>query len=925
MTDVRDAEDLWHGESDGLVGRSEELRRLRVMLTSGARTAAVIGPAGVGKSALQQVVSRAAASEGWQVLRVGGRASEASLGFACLLDLLATRPAAGGEADVLAGRIRQQVVRDERATGPDALRLRLRTGEWLQAVAGGRPLLVVVDDGHWVDPSSWSVLTFLAHRAAGTSTSFLLCWRSDRSPDELHDHPGLVLAPLGPEQARRLLHLTHPGLDASARRAVVERARGNPLALLELARSGVPGPQAAETAGARVPDAVERAFAAELPGLQAPTRQVLLLAAAGADDLATLAEVLDGRQLARDLEPAERLGLVRVEAGRLAFRHPLVASAVYGSATTAERLSAHELLARAYGDDDERAVRHRAAATLSPDRELAADLARVAQRASLRGAHGEAAEAMVRASELSPGRADREERLLEAVALTAAAGRVGRVAELAGELRARAQAPLVRARADQALAFALAQSMSQSAARDALELALEQLVDLDGAGGWASLTTLASLVYQTRQDVDRAAAWLDRYERTVDLPPAPHDRVVRAARAWSRAAIEPMSTSREAVALVRDTPPGDAVLPPDLVAVEEMLLGATAWLLNEHDVALRRLTKASQLLSGGGGGDHLAQTLMALGQVQFDTGRYGAAARSAALLVDVADAESLRYYGAVGRELLARVAAVRGSAEEARTSATEVLLDLEVGDCLALEANLRVTLAHERFSVRDYRAGYHHLRSLFDAAGHAVHAHVAYRSLADLASMAVRAGEADAVRPVVEVAERTLRDLPGARHVMILCRAKAVLSPEEDAGPLFERAVRDPGAARWPLEWASAHLDYGLWLRRRRRTSEARQRLRTAHEIFQRIGAPAWAALADAELRAAGVAALDGPSQGWSALTAQEREVVELAATGRTNREIGAALFLSPRTVGAHLYHAFPKLGVTARSQLRDVLDERAT
>jgi DNA-binding CsgD family transcriptional regulator len=157
----------------------------------------------------------------------------------------------------------------------------------------------------------------------------------------------------------------------------------------------------------------------------------------------------------------------------------------------------------------------------------------------------------------------------------------------------------------------------------------------------------------------------------------------------------------------------------------------------------------------------------------------------------------------------------------------------------------------------------------------------------------------------------------------VLSRAEALLADESEAEPLFERAVRNSGEDRWPFERANAQLEYGAWLRRRHRALDARTQLRAAVATFDRIGAVSWSRAAARELRAAGVH-LDRPDDAtarWAQLTAQEREIVTLAAKGLTNREIGGTLFLSPRTVSAHLYHAFPKLGVTSRAQLRDIVD----
>ncbi|CAN5357340.1 LuxR family transcriptional regulator [soil metagenome] len=917
------------GDPAALVGRAHDAARVRQLIDGGSRTAVVLGIPGVGKTSLLDVVARSMVTEGRQVLRLRGRVTEQSLGFACLLDLLAATTT--GEPDLLgaAEAIREQVApRGESTSRPgDALRLRLDTVAWLERLSRDAPVLVVVDDAQWLDPSSRSVISFVANRVSGSRVSFLFSWRADEVPDELADHPAVALRPLQLDQALALLQRSYPALAPVVRNSVVQRAAGNPLALLELARAA----ESAAASGGRadeqsVPASVEAAFAAEVPTLNRRTRHLLLLAAAGADDLHLLGRLLGTRALARDLEPAERLGLVRAGDRTLRFRHPLLRATVYDAASTSERLAAHGQIADAY-DDGDRRTWHRAAATLGPDEELAVALSDSAARSRRRGAHAEAADAMLRAAELSTSTPAREERLLEALSLTGSTGEFGRQALLSQQLRSESADPRVRAIAGHHHAFALALSMKQSAAQETLEQSLTELLELDQQAGLASLTTLASLVYQTRQNVARTRLWLERYENSA--PDAPPDPLAPAARAWVRVALDPNARPPELVSLVREAPASDAEgessLPVQLRAPEEMLLGATAWLLNEHDVALRRLVRAVDLMRGGAGVNNLIQTVMALGQAQFDTGLYAEADGSGQLMIDIAEAETLPYYRSVGRELRARVAAVRGDAGWARHTATDVLLSLEVGECVALEANLRVALFVERFRARDYAAGYDQLRALFDRNGVPIHPHVAYRALGDLASVAMRSGHVAAVRPIVQLAEQHLGDaldMGDPRLTMILRRAQALVS-DEDAETLFQQAVQDPAGRRWPLEWANTHLDYGLWLRRHHRAAAARPILRTAKEVFERLGASAWAAVADAELRASGVVGPDVPTTGWADLTAQEREVVELAATGLRNREIAAALYLSPRTVSAHLYRAFPKLGVTARSQLRDAIARR--
>jgi len=907
----------WAGQG-ALVGRLQELSRVREALDRGARTVVVLGPAGAGKSTVLSEVAGAAAAGGRLVVWLQGRATEQGVAFACLLDLVATAVATqSADCLALAAAVRARIAPAPAAppVREDPLRLRLDVKELLERAAAQQDLLVVVDDAQWVDAGSRAVLSFVANRVSGTPVSFAFSWRGDSVPDELTRQPSVPLPPLDLAQAVELVRLWGPTLNATVRADIVRRAAGNPLALVEFARTS------ATASASVVPASVAAAFAAELPTFGPRTRRVLLMAAAGADDVGVLGGVVGPGALAEALEPAERSGLVRVRAQRVQFRHPLARSTVYDVATTAERLIVHEGLAEAYADDRERSVWHRAAATLGPDDELAAALAAIAEEAGRRGAYSEASGALLRAAELTADKTSREQRLLDGVSYMSSAGFVDRLVPLAQRLRMETDDPRLRARAGHRLAYALAHSVRPAAALDALEQALDELLALDEAlDGWSSLTTLASLSYQTGQFADRVSVWLRRYAEEVSPPPAPFDRITAASEAWVRMAMAPLSRPGSLVQLVREAPPSGGDPPTDLAVPEEMTLGAAAWLLNEHDVALRRLTKAVDLMRRGINPMGLLQTLGCLAQVQFDLGLYAEADASGGLMVDVAEAESLPRDRAVGLELRARAAAIRGDTDWAQRTATQLLVEEGVSERVLHEAQLRGTLYYVHFTRRDYQAGYRQLRSLFGVNGTPFHRHAAYRVLGDLVSVAVRVGEADAVRPMVATAEREFGNSTDVRLQMILCRAKALLS-EDEAEALFQQALTNADGAQWPLEWANIHLDYGSWLRRRRRTSEARHRLWTALEIFTRLEASAWRSLTETELRAAGVGAAEDTVSGWSELTAQEREVVELAAAGRTNREIGAVLFLSPRTVSGHLYHAFPKLGVTARAQLRDVVE----
>lgn len=918
----------------GLVGRDGDIGDAWRLLSVGSRTVCVTGDPGAGKSALLAAAVELAGGVDWQVVTLRGRPSEQMLPFAGVADLLSGRELSVTQplrdrADTLTAEL---LGRQGSGSTP-ALALRLAVLRWLIDVAGGRPLLVVVDDQQWLDDSSWSVLSFVANRMVATPLACLVATRSIGTATGLEDMPTVVIPPLDLEQAGALLDSLDVRLDPVLRSSILRRASGNPLALREFARAPRSVSTAALSDSASVPPRVEAAFAAELPLLPDATRGALLLAAAGGTDIQILGRVLSPGSLAADLKPAETTGLVSVRQGRIRFRHPLARSTVYDLATTAERITAHRSLANAYSDDRERRTWHRAAATVGPDEGMAAELVATADGARERGALAEAAQALIRAAELSPSRTDSDDRMLEALAMLSGAGRFARLLALSERIRSDSDNPAIRARAAHQVAYAMAQSQRQSRALDALEGALEELLSADVDAGWASLTTLASLSYQTGNAADRVRVWYDRYTDEATPAPGALAELTKAAQAWVETALAPLSRPAALVTLVRDSPPLDLELPPVAVASHEMLLGATAWLLDEPETAGRRLQKAKEMMQGVAGSGQLSQTLMALGQVQFDVGGFADTLDTARSLIDLSEAEHLAFYRLAGRELLARATAAVGDPDTARTQAEGVLYALEIGECAAMEANLRVTLARAAFAAGDPRTSYRYLHSLFDPDGKPLHPHVCYRALGDLASSAVRVGQQGTAVAIIDKARSHLDGTGDARFVVILQRALALLTDGDEAEAYFELVTGNAGAQRWPFELAQAQLEYGAWLRRRRRTTQARDHLATARETFARIGAWAWTEMAETELRAAGVAHR-GPGSGLTGagltgagltgavqLTAQERQIVQLAAEGLTNREIGKRLFLSPRTVSTHLYHAFPKLGVTSRAQLRDLVD----
>ncbi|GAA3555475.1 LuxR family transcriptional regulator [Microlunatus spumicola] len=904
--------DVWSDPSGLLHGRHAELAELRRLLSAPPGCAVVVGAPGEGKTTLLSVVGDLARGEGWQVITASGRIADSSLPFAALSELLVNAPTARTKAG---RRLRDGLLAHVRGEGTSAgatpLGLRLDVLAWFEELAGDRRLLVVVDDAQWLDPTTRQILAFLAHRLAGVPVALLLARRSDRAVDELDDLPGVVLRPLSEEDGRRVLRDARASLPAAAVRGVLRRSAGNPLALVELARVD-PGTLAEDAADLAVPVRIEQAFAADLPSLPPLTRTALLLAAAGAEDLAVLARCLDPAQVADALEPAEKVGLVTVRGQRVSFRHPLARQAVYGGATAAARARAHRALADAYPSEGDRRAWHRAVSAAAPDASVADELAAAAGRAVDRVAYAEAARALRRSVELTPDPSVRETRMMQLLQVGVPVGEFAAQIGLARRVRDETTNPEVRAGAQSFIGTALTQTMDLEAARLALEDAVAQSATVAPGAAWASLTSLGVLVYQTAGDPAFLTEWVRRLGRH-----DPEDVLVTASRVWSRAAAEPAGRPADLLEEVRGAralPPGT---PPVVVGLRAMMFGAAAWLLDLPDLAVAHLREARAILDRPSSWE-LVPILVALAQVHADRVALDDADEAARILFEIAEAQDLEYQRAVAQHTRAAVAALRGDRDEARGIAADVLGRLDLASCVALEVGVRTAVADSWYGEDDL-VRYQHLRSAFSPDGRPRHLRLSVRALAPAVSTALRCGLAEDGRTLLAGVEAALPATPGTYQAMVITLARALLAHDDETDRLFREVVDDPAHAPWAFELANARLDYGRWLQRHRRVPEARHQLVSALQTFERLGTRPWVDATRTELRLAG-GAPDSGTTVWTSLTGQERHVVRLAARGLTNRQIGESLFLSPRTVGVHLYNAFPKLGVTTRRQLEEVV-----
>ncbi|MEU6963490.1 helix-turn-helix transcriptional regulator [Streptomyces chrestomyceticus] len=910
---------------DRLVGRDAELARLfRTVDSRTADPAAEAGPvlvltgdAGTGKSALLDSAARRAAARGTRVLRACGSESEADLAFSALHQLL--RPVRA-EADALPPGQRA-ALHDALGTGqaggsPDPLLTGLAVLGLLSALGERGPVLAVLDDAHWCDRASLDALAFAARRLAEEPVTVLVGTRTgDRLPGFDRQVPVLTLGPLDDAAAHRLLDLQPRRPAGRTRARILDQAGGNPLALAELTRaaadseSGLAAGEPPSAGPLPLTGRLERLFAARLPGLPSRTTRALLLLAAM--DTADHAAVPAGLPHVEDDAwlPAEQAGLVRRTGRDTRFRHPLVRAAVYHAAPFDARRDAHRALAGMLPDAPDRRAWHLAAASVRPDAAVSAELERTADRARRRGGHAAAAKALQRAAELAPRRTDAARLLVEAAGAAVFTGDLAWVEELAAAARARTDDPALLATAAAHAGRLATLTVRHSVVFSRLAGAAEELAVAQPADALDLLAGAAVVRFYSGEEHQRHRIE-DILRRVPEHAPASHDWL----RAWVRAVSAPDDGRPQLLRALTASMAEAEHRPGRLTALAVM-----AWVLDEtpqaaraFDAAFDRWESREPLPEGLGG---------AAAWTYVELGRWGQAREVCARMAAVGATAGLDHAVACAAAVDAVVLAHQGDAAAARARAADALSLIDPLESRSVTVYARRALGAAAAAEGAYDTAYDQLRAAFTADGAPLHYHASCPALADLAAAAVRSGRREEAHAVVERCARTLGEHASPRLRALLSRARALLAAPEDAEPYFRAALAEPVLAHWPFERAQALLDLAEWLRRRRRIAEARPLLAEALETFRRLGARPWIYRARTESRAAGLDVTAPAPDALAELSPQQQQIVGLAARGLTNREIGEKLFLSPRTVGSHLYRSFPKLGITARSQLRDLVE----
>jgi DNA-binding CsgD family transcriptional regulator len=883
-----------------LWGREPELaalQRLVAGLPDGGGVFAVRGEAGIGKSTLLAAARDDAETGGTRVLSLVGTQAEDRVPYATAHLLLRLT---GAEPPTAAGAGRHH-----------RFQVALALLDAVTSLAAQRPLLILVDDAQWLDPSSWEAFAFVGRRLSADPVALLLGMRDGAETDTRLAGlraTELRVRPLSPQASAALLAERSPDLPNDLRDRILAEAAGNPLALGELALTATRiGEHGLLPASLPLTGRLERMFGVSVADLPPASRNLLLAAALNDGD--RLDEILAGGSMlagasltVRDLEPAVAARLVTVDDNfRVTFRHPLIRSAIQQGAGAARSRRGHAALAQVVADPD-RALRHRAAATAGPDEQITGEMAELAYRLQGRGSAAAAVPIWERAAQLT-GKPERRAslllRMLEATLEVADRGRAERIMREIepADLPIEDRTVLLWLKEVEVGNWSGADRLpGHVAAADRLHRAGRDERALYVLHRTAVRCYFANIGQAMRDDF---LAVLD----SLDLPPLT-PRLVAA-----YGLIAPVD--RGAIVLERLA---ELEGRPDLTGIDLTELAAGATAVGALSTAMRLAADAVELNRRQG---NLTSLNWALAYQAWAGSQLGDAslARASAAQTDTlvpethqmnllvpnwcnwAHAESLRGDPGAG-ELTDRC-------ERALISngAHAMLVLIRVARGVAALAGRRYADAHDEFDA------------IFDPAAVGYHPYVRFTVLAHLADAGVNSDRHERVARRIRELEPIAAAGPSPQLRVAMTCARALLDPDDEA----LRAALGTDLTEWPFERARLQLAYGTRLRRQR-PAAARSELRAAADTFTALGARPWAERADSELRAAGESRRRAKDDGIDQLTPQELQVARLVAEGLSNRDIAARLFLSPRTISTHLYRIYPKLGVASRTELATLM-----
>jgi DNA-binding CsgD family transcriptional regulator len=699
------------------------------------------------------------------------------------------------------------------------------------------------------------------------------------------------------------------------RSQVLREAAGNPLALVELARA-LPARTNTDERLTSTPTTLtarlEQAFSARLDDLPQDTRLCLLAAAldprASLDEVVKSAAVLGDKHVAVSaLDRAADVGLIDIVDGDLRFRHPLIRSAVRQAAPPARMLAMYGALAGVVADP-ERQLWHRAMAAVGPDEEIAAALDAHATAARRRGAVTAAAASLERAAALSPDPQTKGERLVRAAEISYDLGSV----DLARRLLEQAE-PLELGSLEAGRLAWLEQMISgdvwsQTGATKTFVTIARQLLDGGDADmALRSLVPIAHRCWWTRSRT-RTRRYLVDAAEDAGVPEGDPRLLAIIALAHPEMTGQTVLRRVSSIRLHELADPVDA-----------MYVGIAAEKAGDFAVAAPFLARAVERLREQGRLGMLTQALVHYAWTATHTGDWAAAAAAGAEAAGLARDTRQPQFGLTGELMAALAGALGGSEPELETMVAgpeRALLAMNGGPMLA---PAHIVRGADALGDGRHEDAFRHLWPIFDENDPAFHRFMRWSAFLDLVEAGAHGEQAERLAAVVvEFEEIARQSKPPLLCVGLQC-ARPLLARDDEAEELYARALgRD--STSYPFLRARTLFSFGSWLRRQRRSADSRTPLRDAIQLFDALGATRWSNRARLELRASGETIGRRTPDARDRLTAQELQIAQLAARGLSNRAIGERLFLSHRTIGSHLYRIFPKLEITARSQLRDAL-----
>jgi DNA-binding CsgD family transcriptional regulator/tetratricopeptide (TPR) repeat protein len=904
-----------------LHGRRGELRTLHEVAMSArawsGRAMLVSGDPGIGKSAVLTEARNAASHDGLRVLSTRGVELEATVPFAALSALVRPLTARMSELpDAQAGLLGGAFGFTAPSPG-DPFAVAAATLNLLGLASTDEPILLVVDDAHWLDPASAAAMLFISGRLIDQAISLIVAVRPEVSIFEHSRFETLELRGLDQETARELMaERFGSSIAPEVVDRLIESAAGNPLALLEAPallserqRAGLE-----PLIGPLAPGETTRAAYRQLiAGLPWDTRRALIVAAAGDDDLDVLTEALAMLGLSRlDLDPAEEAALVSLEGSRLQFRHALVRSVAHHEASLADRREAHRALAAATTDSIRRAW-HLAAAATGPDEEVATALELAGGAAIVRSGFSEAATAFARAADLSTEPIGKARRQFGAA----------QSALFAGELqRARTLADAAMADAPGASAIARIQH-------------LRGRIDI----WWPErplAETAARLVEESRMvkddDPDAAIAMLFEaiFARIaagdVNAARGPAGEALDLAhRANSGALLVELEALHTWIEVLAGREPG---VIERMIAVSEevnraspeaaqlvLFLDVPLLLMGRNDEFLQSLAGAIAGARASAALVPLATLLAVRADGEMEMGRLRLA------LSDVVESLSLSPPGSLvatyATVVLARIEALTGASDSCRAHAGQVIREAAVAEAGGVTTFARAALATLEQTLGNPRGAFElHLRNAQDEEQRGLGNPLITCTHVGLMETGVQIGRLDVAESSLATIELAASAMDAPSLHGFSCYGRALLDQGDTYRHWFDRSIEWHAQSGRRLDDARARLAYGERLRRDRHRVDARVVLRAALEAFDEAGAEPWAERARRELRAAGETTLPRVPASRSLLTPQEGQIARLVADGLSNRDIAARLFISPKTVEKHLTVVFRKLDVSSRSEL---------